>query len=206
MLNSDKKAFYELMKSAMAIYGKEFNGEVMPIWWAALNEYSLEEVSAAMSTHTKSSEFAPVPASIIKHMPDKSGWLSPDEAWAALPKTDYDGGYITQEMASATPYDLIDSGDMIAARMAFIAAYKRAVVNAQGKKPEYFYSAPNAGSYMDKQVIKEQSLLIAKEKQWISPTTYQKYALELDRPISQDNPVLKLARQTASGSKRIESE
>lgn len=206
MLNEDKKEFVKLMKSVMAVYGREFNGEVVTIWWEALKDYEFNAISQAMSAHTKTSEFAPTPASVLKHLPDTSGWLSPEEAWSALPKTEYDGGFVTQQIMSAAPFDALDRGDLIGGRMAFLETYKKLVTNAKaaGEKPAYFYSAPSMGDYETKQGIKEQSLLIAKEKSWISPTTFQKYALELDRPIRQDSEVMKLAGQIANGSERIE--
>ena len=109
---------------------------------------------------------------------------------------------------SAAPFDALDRGDLIAGRMAFLETYKKLVTNAKaaGEKPAYFYSAPSMGSYEAKQDNKEQSLLLARDKSWISETTFQKSALELDRPINPDSEVIKLIAQTETGLPQIESE
>lgn len=207
MIDSDKRGFMELMEATMKYYDRDVDQGSMGIYWAGLKDYEFDMVKNAFSAHVENSEFMPKVSDIRKSMPDTSGWLSPEEAWGALPKTEYDGGYITQQIMSAAPFDALDRGDLIGGRMAFLETYKKLVTNAKaaGESPAYFYSAPSMGSYEAKQDNKEQSLLLAKDKKWISETTYQKYALELDRPISQDNPAMKmLSEQTASGSKQIE--
>ena len=92
----NKQQFAQLMEEVMEVYDKKPNKGVMRIWWESLKEYDFADVSKAFSIHTMTSKFAPVPASILEHLPDTSGWLSPEEAWNALPKTEYDGGYVNQ--------------------------------------------------------------------------------------------------------------
>lgn len=205
MRDSDKRQFMELMTATMKYYDKDVDTGSMGIYWNGLQDFELADVQNAFGQHIQTNKFMPKVSDVRDMMPDTSGWLSPEEAWNALPKTEYDGGYVTQQIMSAAPFDSLDRGDLIGGRMAFLETYKKLVTEAKakGESPSWFYSAPTMGDYETKQDIKEQSLLIAKEKQWISPTTYQKYALELDRPISQDNPALQLLQQTASGSKQI---
>lgn len=68
---------------------------------------------------------------LAKVCPD--GRPGANEAWAMIPKDEHASAVITEEMAQALyiAQPLIDDGDQIGARMAFIEAYKRLVDTAK---------------------------------------------------------------------------
>ena len=210
MNENDKKAFGQLIKATMEYYDKKASPQSVGIYWNGLKEFDFEAIKTAFSQQVNENSFMPKVADIRGMMTDTSGWLSANEAWSVLPKTEYDGGYVTQEMASATPYDLIDSGDMIAARMAFIPAYERAVTTAkaEGKQPHWFYSAPSQGDYETKIDIKESALLLAQEKKWITPNVCSDAMKQLNRPtqLSQDMQKMLSKCRTEIGLSVTESE
>lgn len=80
-------------------------------------------------------------AEIIERMP--SCRLSANEAWAAIPKTESDSCFWSDEMREAygAAHTLLLEGDTIAARMAFIEAYKRICGNKANTEPKYSFSA-----------------------------------------------------------------
>lgn len=70
-------------------------------------------------------------AAIIERIDD--GHPGAEEAWAMVPKTEYDTGVMTRQMGKAlhAVQHLIDHGDMTAARMAFRETYTREVTQAR---------------------------------------------------------------------------
>lgn len=127
---TEKRAFkdaldlaYETSRQALPSPG------VLTVYWASLEAYPLDAVLRAISKHVQSSEFAPTPAAILKHLPKESdGRPEVDEAWAiALRSRDERDTVVwTSEIAEAWSIasSVID-GDEIGARMAFKAAYLR---------------------------------------------------------------------------------
>lgn len=86
-------------------------------------------------------------AAILDRIED--GHPAADEAFAMLPKSEYDAAMMTAEMAEAwgVARGLLDAGELTAARMAFREAYGRAVAVSRGRgvKPRWFLSAPSRG-------------------------------------------------------------
>lgn len=70
-------------------------------------------------------------AEVISRIDD--GRPGPEEAWAMIPKTEFSSVVWTSEMAEAFGVccNLIDEGDTVQARMAFIEAYKDRVSRAR---------------------------------------------------------------------------
>jgi len=146
MRDNDKQSFIKLMVATMAVYDKPANSDVIGIWWNALSEHEFPDVRDAFSAHIKRGEFAPRPASIISILNEMrpDGRPIADEAWAMIPRDEDASVVMTEEMAEAlnVARPLLDTGDQIAARMAFKAAYERlteANRNA-GIKPKWFPS------------------------------------------------------------------
>lgn len=168
----DKKQFAQLLTTALQMYGKT---NVLPaemqLWWNALEGYPFELVSKAFGIHAQTSERTPVPASIIKHLPDNSGYPSPEEAWNACPKSEKEGGYMCQPMRDAlnSCLDSIDRGDLVSARMAFLEKYKSAVADAKfsGLRPVWRYSGPTICTQADKELIHEYAIQDARKRGWI---------------------------------------
>lgn len=73
-------------------------------------------------------------ADVIARLDD--GRPGPEEAWAMVPKSELESAVWTQEMAEAfgTAMPLLDSGDRVAARVAFVEAYRRLVQQARDER------------------------------------------------------------------------
>ncbi|HEC1649724.1 TPA: hypothetical protein R1156_001639 [Yersinia enterocolitica] len=148
----DKREFAEIMKATLAIYGKDASKAVLELYWNALLPNDIDTVRQAFSnwlTDPDQGRFSPKPADIIRniqHIAGKPDWLSANEAWAlALPAQDEANTVIwTNEIAQAwnIAQPIMQEGDKVGARMAFIAAYERLSKAAQGtgRTPEWSVS------------------------------------------------------------------
>lgn len=92
----DKKQFAEILRATLDIYGKDISVPVMQLWWAALIEFSIEEVRGGLSRYVRSADhgtFPPKPADVIRMIEGSSGdrgmiaWAKVREAVARV------GGY-----------------------------------------------------------------------------------------------------------------
>ncbi|MGL4486155.1 MAG: hypothetical protein ACRCUG_04000 [Yersinia sp. (in: enterobacteria)] len=148
----DKREFAEIMKTTLAIYGKDASKAVLELYWNALLPNDIDMVRQAFShwlTDPDKGRFSPKPADIIRniqHIACKPDWLSGNEAWAlALPAQDEANTVVwTSEIAQAwnIAQPIMQEGDNVGARMAFIAAYERLAKAAQvtGRLPEWSVS------------------------------------------------------------------
>ena len=107
---------------------------------AELSGYPEPQVLAALARCKAECKYRLSLADVIERMAD--GHLGPEEAWELVPKSERDTAVLTQEIMSAIPFDLIDSGDMTAARMAFREAYQRSLAQARAERraPVWFPS------------------------------------------------------------------
>lgn len=147
MLEANKKQFGQIVRSTMLVCGGSApDADVLRIWWASLQNYGIDAVSAAFGEYAMRGKYAPKPADILaildRMLPD--GRPGADEAWAMIPMDEYTSAVMTQEMAEALhiAQPLLDAGDKIAARMSFKEAYCR-IVDANkrnGVKPSWFPS------------------------------------------------------------------
>jgi len=65
---SEKQEFTGLLTAITEVYGKEFTQALYSIWFESLKDYSIEQISLAISKHIKSPEkgsYPPKPADII---------------------------------------------------------------------------------------------------------------------------------------------
>jgi hypothetical protein len=130
MHTTDKRAFKDALDLAHETARQPLpSPAVLGVFWAQLEPYPLDAVLRAISMHVATSEFAPTPAALLKHLPKMSdGRPEVDEAWAiALRSRDECETVVwTTEIAEAfeVAKPVLD-GDEIGARMAFKAAYAR---------------------------------------------------------------------------------
>lgn len=143
------------LSQAIALLQAEYDdmqpvdGPRLDMWWEALADYPDGAVKAAAARHLKSSPFKPKLADIVALCESQcqTAWLTADEAWARMPKSEMDSCMLTDEtaqaMAAADP--LLQAGDRVAARMAFKGAYERLVEQAKidGRRPKFFPSFGN---------------------------------------------------------------
>ena len=152
MTDDQKNIFKALVDPVFELYGQDASKPTLSLWWNALKRFEFNLVREAFNRHVqdpKVGRFAPKPADIIGAIelmiPD--GRITADEAWALYPHDESSSAVITNEMAEAmsVAQDLINSGDRIAGRMAFKAAYDRIVTgNKQaGISPKWFPSLGN---------------------------------------------------------------
>lgn len=210
MLDRDKKEFIKILSETQEYYDKSVSQASANIYWNALAEVSLEDYKNAMSLHIRTSKFMPKVADILEAIPDRSGWPDPEEAWNALPKSEYEGGYVNQAMgvAMGASMDSVERGDMVAGRMAFIESYKSEVAKHKrnGERPNWWPMYPSYGTHEQKNQIKQQMLLTARDKEWISIENFNDANRLLEAPIKEDNPVMKMIRQQPIGIGSSETE
>lgn len=76
MLEADKREFVEVLKAVLDLYGKEASAPVLRLWWAALEQFSIEEVRHGLTRFVRSADsgsFAPKPADIIRMIEGSAG-------------------------------------------------------------------------------------------------------------------------------------
>ena len=152
MIESEKGELMAMLKSLLSLplmkAPSEISQDAARMYWAALEHRELVDIRLAINKHIQDPErgrFFPVPADISAQLPSESSlWLDPDEAWAMAPKDENSSSAMCNEIAGAlgVARELIDSGDMVAARMAFKAAYKRLVEESKKecRKPKWWAS------------------------------------------------------------------
>lgn len=123
-----------------------FSDDRIEMWIEQLSVFPPGSVLMAGKNHMRTSRFAPQLAEIVSacQVQAGGGWLSADEAWAMMPKSEVESAMMTNELsqAMAAASLLLEEGEQNAARMAFRAAYSRLVEQAkiEGRAPRYFLS------------------------------------------------------------------
>lgn len=147
---NDNDAFGRMLAGIFEVYNRAApSAEARAVWWRILRPFSLEAVSQALGTYTRTEpKFPPTPAQVLALLGKGDGDNRPtaDEAWAiALTSHDEAATVVwTQETAEAfaAARPVLDLGDEVGARMAFKAAYDRIVAAARrdGRPPEWTVS------------------------------------------------------------------
>lgn len=157
MKTEDKSDFSKILRILLKTYGKTADKELTDIYWNALSDVEIDAIRHAANAHIRTNRFAPTPADIRELAgANKSEWQTPEEAWNALPKSESEGGWMCQEIATAMGacFDSLDAGDRIGARMAFLEVYKREIQGKRGK-PNWWLSEPNALTHEERQQWKQ---------------------------------------------------
>lgn len=134
MNNADKRAFGERVQAMLEIYGKSATPAGLDVWWRALARFDLDAVSEAMSAYLsdpQAGRYPPTPAGVLAKLVLDDGRPDPDEAWsiAVASRDEAETVCWTAEIAAAcgVAAPIMDLGDRVGARMAFLAAYGRLV-------------------------------------------------------------------------------
>lgn len=133
--DNDLGRFLGALTACMDFYVRPVTDENARLWFGLLEDHGIEEVCAAFRAHMRDPQrgrFVPVPADLIGHIQaTKPVPMSANEAWAiALQGRDEAATVITSNLidhAMSACQSILDIGDKIGARMAFLAAYERAV-------------------------------------------------------------------------------
>jgi hypothetical protein len=144
MLERDIPDFTALLDSVCSLLSR---GTYQPsdvntaLWFRALAKYDLKTVRAGFDAHVRDPQrgrFVPNPADIVAQIEGiaaEDGRPGPDEAWATANQARSEDATVvwTAETMAAWSIckSLIDSGDAVAARMAFKEAYTRLVEEAR---------------------------------------------------------------------------
>ena len=174
---NEKKAFFDVITKCGDLYDKKIKPERVSVYWDALNHRTLEDIKTAINRHIQDAErgrFFPLPADISAQLPrELNAWLDANEAWAACPKDEIQSSAMCDEMSQALfiAKDLIEMGDMVAARMAFIEHYNRLMTTAksEGKKPKWFpsYGMDKELRYnADREVVERKNLALP-QTEWL---------------------------------------
>lgn len=152
-----------MLKQMLAVYGKSADADTVAVWWASMEDVTIQEFTQAASTHVKTSRFSPTPADIRDISgANNNGHLPPEEAWNRVPKSEHDGGWVTDEMMQALGAcrDSIVRGDMVGARKAFLEHYAATIKHTQAK-PKWWITEPIAMRWEDRAAFLEQARLTA---------------------------------------------
>lgn len=151
MIDKDQAEFTALLATAYSVYGKPITKPFADLFFAALKIHDLPVVREGLNRHLQdpaAGQFAPKPADIIRQIQvsNHDGRPEGDEAWsmASAASDERVTAVLTDEIQGAlwVCRPLLDIGDKIAARKAFLDAYARLVRASrdQGKPAKWYVS------------------------------------------------------------------
>lgn len=137
----DRHEFNSLLITAMAVYERQITSALGDLYFAALGQYSIDQVREGMARHLQDpvdGKFSPKPADVIRQIQGviaSDGRPGPDEAWSiALCSQDQsDTVLVTEEIlaALAVAQPLLEMRDKVAARKTFIEVYDKHLAAAR---------------------------------------------------------------------------
>lgn len=135
MHDAEKRDFARLLQATAAYYDRKLVPETVAIYWSGLADLTLDQVRGALNAHAQdpqAGQYMPKIADIRRAIETHSddGHPGPDEAWAIAIKARHESASVvwTDETARAffeAAMPLLDEGDKVAARRAFIERYER---------------------------------------------------------------------------------
>lgn len=144
MREVDFVPFCGLLCDTLGMWGETPSATLQAMWFRALAHHPFATVEQAFSAHLRdpqNGKFAPKPAHIIAQIQaamSDDGRPEANEAWAtAITSLDENDTVVwTGETAEAfgVARSILDLGDKVGARMAFIDAYQRLVVQARSMR------------------------------------------------------------------------
>ncbi len=161
------------------------------VWEDILEDKSSEEIIFAIRQAMKTTYGRLTPDKVFSCF--KSRHPNPEQAWNMIPKSEWDAGYISQQMSEAMGacQDSIDRGDLIGARMAFIETYKELI--RDDPEPRFFLSRSSHPDFNIKNQKNNEALENARAKKIISEKEYIKICYNKEPSI---NNVLSLTDKT----------
>lgn len=141
MRDDEKRAFKALMESTAAYYDRKLVAETIGIYWRGLSDLTIDQVRAALNAHAQdpqAGQYMPKIADIRRQIEANrnDGHPGPDEAWSIALGARHEGATViwTEQIARAffeVAMPLLDEGDKIAARKAFLERYERELTKAR---------------------------------------------------------------------------
>jgi len=142
----DAEALLEQLYATAEVLGSEIKPAAAALMIRDLRDYNRPEIEQALARCRSEINGRLTLASILDRMPSANAHLSANEAWSVVLESEDEMRTIiwTDEIASAAGVarPILDAGDKVGARMAFIGAYDRAVAaaKAEGKTPRWWPS------------------------------------------------------------------
>lgn len=124
-MNQPSEKLLQAIAVTAELTGTELSSTAATVMAADLAQYPEHQVLSALTKCRKELRGRMAIADVLSRIDD--GRPGAEEAWAMIPKDESTSVVWTREMAEAfgVACPLIDSGDVIQARMAFIEVYKR---------------------------------------------------------------------------------
>ena len=147
MTRDEQEKLILALTATAEVMGGEIKPNVVLVMVDDLSGYQLADVLQALTRVRREHTGKLTLKVILEILAPAGGWISANEAWAiALPAADEAATVVwTQEMAKAWAIakPILDAGDKIGARMAFIPAYERFVDQAkrESRTPHYEISS-----------------------------------------------------------------
>lgn len=147
MTEQELERVLKTLVATAEVMGHELKPTAAMVMAEDLSEYPFEAVMSALNRVRKETSGRLTLKAIIDILAPGGGWVSANEAWAlALPALDEAATIVwTPEIAKAwqVAKPILDAGDKIGARMAFIPAYERLVEQSRqaGRQPHFEVSA-----------------------------------------------------------------
>lgn len=174
MIEADKSKLKTLLEGAYAFFDKQMTPQVAKIWIDQMHPYQIHDIEKAFNAFYGVMRRPPLPSDILQYLPDALGHPLPEEAWNYAPKTEMEGGYVTEQMmaAIASAQSSLDVGNLISARVAFLETYRREMemVRANKIRATFFYTAPCGLTREQFLSARESHILAAANKKWIEPS------------------------------------
>lgn len=141
MRDDEKRAFRELMTGIAAYYDRKFDPTTVGIYWRGLADLPLAAVREALNAHVqdpKAGQFMPKIADIRRAIEStrEDGHPGADEAWSIALQARHESATVvwTEQISDAffvAAMPLLDEGDKIAARRAFMERYEHNLAQAR---------------------------------------------------------------------------
>jgi hypothetical protein len=161
----DMKAFAKAWSGAWEAVGRNTTSNAIQLAFAALNEYSLQDVLRALHAHAKDPKLGQHPPTISHVVAALSGsdngFPGADEAWGIAAKSldEYATVIVCDEIMQArdAAMPVVELGDEVGARMAFREAYERAVRSArmQGRERPRWWVSNGTDKQLREQAIRQ---------------------------------------------------
>lgn len=142
MHDADRSEFAELLRVTAAYYDRKLTPDTVAIYWRGLADLPLEAVRAAVNAHVQdpvAGKFMPKIADIraaLEANRADDGHPGAEEAWSIALQARHESSSVvwTEQISRAffqAALPLLDEGDKIAARRAFLERYERELADAR---------------------------------------------------------------------------
>lgn len=141
MREDERRAFREAMIGVAAYYDRRLDNTTIAIYWRGLADLPLDAVLEALNAHVqdpKAGQYMPKIADIRRAIEAtrEDGHPGPDEAWSIALQARHEGATVvwTEQISDAffvAAMPLLEEGDKIAARRAFIERYEHTLAEAR---------------------------------------------------------------------------